>query len=78
MAKVQNIRNHAFFPLKKNRGSLWTLFKYINRQNNNGRSQFYMDILITRTLYMSCQVGRGSNADPSALKASADNNILAS
>ena len=30
-------------------GSLLYLFKYINRQNNYGRSSSYMDILINRT-----------------------------
>ena len=33
-------------------GSPWTLFKYINRQNNHERSSSYMDILVSRTLYV--------------------------
>ena len=51
-------------------GSLRTLFKYINRQNHNGISYPYMDILINRTLYISCQAGPRLNPGPSALKAS--------
>ena len=31
----------------------------------------YMDILVSRTLYMSCQAGPGIGPGPSALKASA-------
>ena len=45
--------------------------KYINRQNNDERSSSYMDILVSRTLYMSCQAGPGIEPGPSALKASA-------
>ena len=44
--------------------------KYINRQNNHERSSSYMDILVSRTLYMSCQAGPGIEPVPSALKAS--------
>ena len=52
-------------------GSPWTLFKHINRQNNHEISSSYMDILVNRTLYMSCQAGPGIEPGPSALKASA-------
>ena len=40
-------------------GSPWTLFKYINRQNNHERGSSYMDILVSRTLSISCQAGPG-------------------
>ena len=43
--------------LKSNIFSLWTLFKYINIQNNHSRGASYMDILVNRTLYMFCQAG---------------------
>ena len=36
-----------------------TLFKYMNRQNNHGRSSSYIDILINRSLYMTCQTRTG-------------------
>ena len=48
-----------------------TLFKYLNRQNNYEKCSSYMDILVSRTLYMSCQAGPGMEPGPSALKASA-------
>ena len=47
------------------------LFKYINRQNNHESGSSYMDILVSRTLYMSCQAGLVIEPGPSALKASA-------
>ena len=52
-------------------GSPLTLFKHINRQNNHERGSSYVDILVSRTLYMSSQAGPGIEPGPSALKASA-------
>ena len=49
----------------------FNLFKYINRQNNHERGSSYMDILVSRTLYMSCQAGPGIEPGPSALKPTA-------
>ena len=46
-------------------------FKYINRHNNHERCSSYIDILVNRTLYMSCQAGPGIEPGPSALEASA-------
>ena len=47
------------------------LLFYFKGGNNHGRGSSYIDILVIRTLYMSCQGGPGIEPGQSALKASA-------